>query len=196
MARGRPGGAVGLIVDHVLFVCTGNLCRSPIAEALLRARLGERGVDDVVVSSAGTMGFAAAATRDAARAAAELGGDLSEHRARRLDPGVVESADLVVAMTADHVIDLLHRAPDSAPNVFKLAELARRASEHEARRSGEALGDWALRLSTGRSDKPWVDSADDPDVADPMGETVEVYRATAAEIDALLLPVVEAGWPA
>lgn len=182
-------------MEHVLFVCTGNLCRSPIAEAVLRARLGQRGVGDVVVSSAGTLGFSSTATPDAARVASELGGDLSEHRARRLDAGLVESADLVVAMTADHVIDVVHQAPAAAPRVFKLAELARRATEVGPRRPGESLRAWVERLSEGRSAKPWADSRDDPDVADPMGESVEFYRRTGLEIDVLLAPVVDAGWP-
>lgn len=181
--------------EHVLFVCTGNLCRSPIAEAILRARLVAGGADDVVVSSAGTMGFSSAATPEAALVAGELGGDLTQHRARRLDPGLVESAAVVVAMTADHVIDILYRCPDAAPRVFKLAELARLGGE-SPRAAGEPLRAWAERLSTGRSDRPWADSRDDADVADPMGEPVEFYRGTAAEIDALLARVVEAAWSA
>lgn len=178
----------------MLFVCTGNLCRSPIAEALLRARLRQRGVDNVVVSSAGTMAFSSSATSDAALVASELGGDLSEHRARRLDPGVIESADLVIAMTVDHMIDVLHRSPSSAPRVFKLTEMARLAAA-APRGTDEGLRAWAERLGAGRSERPWADSQDDPDVADPMGETVEFYRGTAREIDELLEDVVGAGWP-
>lgn len=183
-------------MEHVLFVCTGNLCRSPMAEGLLRARLRERGIEEVIVSSAGTMGFSAAATEDAALAASELGGDLSEHRARRLEAGLIESADLVLAMTADHVIDLLHQAPAAAPRVFKLSELARLGPASDPRRSHETIRVWAERLAAGRSERPWADSRDDPDVADPMGGTLDVYRETASEIDRLLTTIVEAGWPA
>lgn len=178
----------------MLFVCTGNLCRSPIAEALLRVRLEGRGAADVVVSSAGTLGFGAGATAEASVVAAEFGGDLDGHRARRLDAGLLESADLIVAMTADHVIDVVHQAPAAAARVFKLTELARLAPERP-RHPGEPLRDWALRLSGHRSDRPWADSLDDPDVADPMGETVETYRETARLIDGLLEPVVAGGWP-
>ncbi|MBI2169099.1 MAG: low molecular weight phosphatase family protein [Actinobacteria bacterium] len=181
-------------MEEVLFVCTGNLCRSPIAEALLRARLHERGVDGVLVSSAGTMGFSSAATAEARTVAAELGGDLSEHRARRLDRAIVESADLVIGMTADHVIDLVYQAPAAAPRVFKLAELARLAAAGPARSPEQSLRGWAEELGAHRSERPWADSSGDADVADPMGDTVEVYRATAAEIRGLLDPVVAAAW--
>ncbi|HLG00341.1 MAG TPA: low molecular weight phosphatase family protein [Acidimicrobiia bacterium] len=180
-------------MDHVLFVCTGNLCRSPIAEALLRARLAGH-AEDVLVTSAGTMAFASSATSDAELVAAEMGGDLSDHRARRLDPGLVESADLIIAMTADHVIDILHQAPSAAPRVFKLTELARLAAS-TPRGDGESVREWAHRLGGHRSKRPWADSRDDRDVADPMGETVDFYRATAREIDALLAEVVAGGWP-
>lgn len=182
-------------MDHVLFVCTGNLCRSPIAEALLRRRLADRGIVDVVVSSAGTMGLGSRATPEAREAAAERGGDLSEHRARRLDAGLVASADLVVAMTADHVIDLVYQAPDETSRIFKLSEIARLARDAEPRRLDEELRPYAERLSAGRSEKPWVDSRTDVDVDDPMGTTLDVYRETAESIDTLLGDLVDGAWP-
>lgn len=181
--------------DHVLFVCTGNLCRSPLGEALLRARLAERGVDDVRVSSAGTLGSAAGATSEARSVAEEMGGDLSGHRSRRLESGLVASADLVIAMTADHVIDLVHQAPSEADRVFKLTELARRAKEEGPRRPGESLRAYAERLGSGRSERPWADSRDDPDVTDPFGETVDIYRGIAVEIERSLAAVIEHAWP-
>lgn len=181
--------------EHVLFVCTGNLCRSPLAEALLRRRLEQRGVDGVVVSSAGTMAFGASATAEARQVAEEWGGDLRTHRAQRLDAGLIASGDLVVGMTADHVIDLVHHAPSEAPRIFKMAELARVAEAEEPRSPGETLRAYAERLGAGRPDKVWASSRSDLDVADPMGETVEAYRHTADHLDKHLTVFVENAWP-
>lgn len=183
------------VTEHVLFVCTGNLCRSPLAEALLRLRLERRGVDGVVVSSAGTMAFGASATAEARVVAEELGGDLGAHRAQRVAPGLVASADLVVGMTADHVIELVHHAPEDAGRIFKLTELGRLTAAEPARTSGESLRAYAERLGAGRPDKVWVASRTDLDIADPMGETVDAYHLTAERIDEHLTPLVENAWP-
>ena len=67
-------------MTHVLFVCTGNICRSPLAEALLRRELGLRGTDGVQVSSAGTGAWEGAPTSEGAYLVAlENGLDLSAH---------------------------------------------------------------------------------------------------------------------
>ena len=88
---------------HILLVCTGNTCRSPIAEALLRQKLGERGVDGVMVSSAGTGAWdGAPASEGAYLVALEHGLDLSGHRARLLTRELASAADLVLTMAHHH----------------------------------------------------------------------------------------------
>lgn len=182
-------------MEHVLFVCTGNLCRSPMAEALLRRRLDERGTDAVAVTSAGTRAFAGAATGLAAAVAAEMGGNLGGHHATRAERGLLESADLTVAMTAGHVTDLVHEAPDLAHRVFKLSELARLAGEHEPRGRGESLTAYVARIGAGRSERPWIQSRTDADVVDPIGEGSTFYRRVAEQIDGLLDEIVPRVWP-
>jgi protein arginine phosphatase len=89
---------------HVLFVCTGNTCRSPMAEALLRAGLSARGLDQVTVSSAGTGAWDAAPVSEASYLVGlEQGIDLSEHRARLLTREMVRSADLILVMSGHHL---------------------------------------------------------------------------------------------
>lgn len=88
----------------ILVVCTGNTCRSPLAEGLLKERAREENMGDLEVISAGTAApFGLSATQNAVRAAAELGIDISSHRSKPLTPEVVREADLVLAMEYTHV---------------------------------------------------------------------------------------------
>ena len=98
---------------HVVFVCSGNICRSPVAEKVFRARLAEAGLEDAVeVSSAGVGSWHAGEPMDprAASTLRERGYDTT-HTARRIDGGQLD-ADLIVAATEDHVRDLVAAGAD------------------------------------------------------------------------------------
>ncbi|MGA2383436.1 MAG: low molecular weight protein arginine phosphatase [Gemmatimonadales bacterium] len=88
----------------VLFVCTGNICRSPMAEAIARRLLEQRGVEGVQVASAGTAAWdGSPASEGAYLVTLERGLDVSAHRARQLTTDLVAGADLVLGMSAHHV---------------------------------------------------------------------------------------------
>jgi len=87
----------------VLVVCTGNMCRSPMAQVLLRAELDERGAVDVTVESAGTGAWdGAPASEGAYLVSLEHGHDLSVHSARLLTRDLVQRADLILTMSRHH----------------------------------------------------------------------------------------------
>ncbi|HEY3279213.1 MAG TPA: low molecular weight protein arginine phosphatase [Gemmatimonadales bacterium] len=90
-------------ISNVLLVCTGNICRSPLAEALLMRALKDRTMDGVTVGSAGTGAWdGAPASEGAYLVGLERGLDLSGHRARLLTRELVEQADLILTMARHH----------------------------------------------------------------------------------------------
>lgn len=98
-------------MTRLLFVCTGNTCRSPMAEVIARARAVERDLD-VEVSSAGLMtGPGSPAAEHARRLAAARGLDLATHRSTALSPDLLAMADLVLGMTGRHVDTLRPALP-------------------------------------------------------------------------------------
>ena len=89
---------------RVLFVCSGNTCRSPLAEALFRRMLDDAGRQDITVESAGTGAYdGAPASEGSFLVAVEAGLDLTGHRARLLDRELVAQADLILTMSKGHL---------------------------------------------------------------------------------------------
>lgn len=88
---------------HIVFICTGNTCRSPMAEQLFRMKLWERGREDISCRSAGLCAEnGQPATVHSIEACKEIGVDLTGHRSKLLDALEAEEVDLFVVMTGDH----------------------------------------------------------------------------------------------
>ncbi len=91
-------------VNGIMVVCTGNICRSPMVEGLLRKRLDEAGLQHITVSSSGTAGWENHPPMDpAVQASAEIGVDISGLRSCPIEQGMVESADLILTMGRNHI---------------------------------------------------------------------------------------------
>jgi protein-tyrosine-phosphatase len=94
-------------MKKIMFICTGNTCRSPMAMGLFREMLRQRGIEDVVCESAGLYAMAGdAAEPNAVEAASELGADISAHHARPFSPYMAQDTDLFVCMTPVHALQL------------------------------------------------------------------------------------------
>ena len=104
---------------RVLFVCSGNTCRSPLAEAIARRIADRGGRTDIEVSSAGTQAWDGSPASDGSLLVGmERGLDLSSHRSRRLTPEIVNGSDLILVMAPSHLASVKEINP--AANVHLL----------------------------------------------------------------------------
>lgn len=139
---------------RVLFLCTGNICRSPLAEGVLRHMLDAELAGRVDVASAGVAAMPGQpASTNGVMACAELGVDISGHRARMLTRDLIETTDLVLAMEEHHRMAAVKLAPREAGKIHLL-------SQYAAGSEGNApIG-----------------------VDDPIGGDLDEYRSTLREI--------------
>lgn len=181
---------------RILTVCTGNICRSPLAEQLLRQRLAPLGV---TVESAGVGALVGSGMPEPARDLASLLGvtDAASHIARQVTVDHVRDADLVLAMSREHRRALVELTPAATRRTFTIRELANIANgisddELRAETATAPDADSALRAAIGlasalRGVVPPLASPDDLDVVDPYRLSLEVYKRSAAQ----LLPAVD-----
>ena len=107
-------------MDKIIFICTGNTCRSPMAEGLFRAHGGEEKTGLTAASAGLFTQDGMPASQNAVAAAAELGADITAHRSRMLTPDMAHDAHYLVCMTGAHYDRLCELFPDCADKVFTL----------------------------------------------------------------------------
>ena len=108
----------------ILIICTANICRSPVAAALLRDRLRQRGLTEWTVRSAGTWAMAAGpASRYSVEVMGRHGFNITDHRATMVEEGHLRDADLALTMEDGHAEALRAEFPAQAHKVFMLTEM-------------------------------------------------------------------------
>lgn len=145
----------------ILFICTGNTCRSPMAAGYLKKLLEERGIREIDVRSAGVMtttGLLASAEAIQVLDAENV--DLRRHRSSPLTPEVIRKADLILAMSPFHRQSALRLSEEARSKTYMLKEFARSDMKNAQ-------------------------------IADPMGCTLEVFKKTFKEIKAACNKLIE-----
>ncbi|MFQ5602590.1 MAG: hypothetical protein ACE5HS_04920 [bacterium] len=140
---------------NILFVCSGNSCRSPIAEGLLRIKIPPHLRDRVSVASAGTLGlYGNPATFFAIKVANDLGADIANHQSQGVTEDLLQDMDIIFAMAVEHQDYLQKNFTEFRENVFLLKAFARPTSDnfHES-------------------------------IEDPIGGSLAVYQECARIID-------------
>lgn len=174
-------------------MCTANINRSPMAAALLEARLAELGLEGRA-TSAGLLEGGQPASPEAVAVLAGRGVDLSAHVSRQLSTDAVVDADLVLGMERRHMRAAAVLGGDSMHKSFTIKEFLRRALEAGQRQPGEALGAWLDRVGVGRDPVELAGDDDADAVADPVGGTLQDYQLTIEELDLLVRGVSYFVW--
>jgi protein-tyrosine-phosphatase len=173
---------------RVLLVCTANQCRSPMAAALLLSHLDLSG-REMTVTSAGFGVAGVPPTAGAVSAMAKIGIDLSSHRSRLVTAELCQQSDLVLAMTAQHLVDLVVLDPSSWTRAFTLRDFVRRAEAiGPLFPDGDAVT-WVRRAHGGRNRTGVLSAGRGDDIADPIGLSDRAYERTRDELDRLVASV-------
>lgn len=158
-------------------VCTGNLCRSPMAEGVFRHAVQQRGGCDIEVASSGTWAYwGNPATDEAIEVLRSRGIDISGHQSRGMDPKELKQADVIVGMTSVHRREILQVAPEVAPKLVLLKELVEVALDGDLPDSSEAR----LERLLGAPRPKWRRALD---LDDPIGKPIGAYERTVAHIE-------------
>lgn len=181
---------------RILTVCTGNICRSPVAERLLQKGLDDRHPGQFIVSSAGTSALVGQGMQPLSAQIAQSHGANSENfRSRQLTPAMVREANLILALTAEHRTRILQLAPVALKRTFTVRELGRMlehlALENSVRiDNGDAAAAWRTIPAAAAAVRhvTLADHPSDDDVADPYRRDTSVYR----EMEQQLIPSIGA----
>ncbi len=159
-------------IKMILFICTGNSCRSVMAKGLLKKIINERrdlASENIKVISAGTSTFSGrGTTKEAIEIMSREGIDISTHIAQSLTDKMITEADLILVMESFHKEAIIKRVPQAKNKVYLITEFCRPQEEEELV---------------------------NPDVPDPIGRPIEVYEESFKIIKEATERMANKFWP-
>jgi protein-tyrosine phosphatase len=186
----------------IVFVCTGNICRSPMAEQVLIQKAAKEKLP-ISVSSAGVMAMTGdPMTPQSAEAMTQRGYTATKHVSQDLTPKILEDADLVLTATLEHRSELSRMLPKASKYSFTIDEFARLTSflmadpefQEEFKKKAKETREQYLKRAMQEAVllRGMVPTNLDPkDVIDPYGESTKVYSQVAEHIDSSLEIIVD-----
>lgn len=193
MTTGTDAGAASQDTPfRILTVCTGNICRSPMAERLLQAGLDERFPGQFIVESAGTGALVGnPIDPQVAGFIRELGGTAENFSARQLTPDILKGQDLVLALTREHRSRVVEMAPVMLRRTFTLREFSRIVPMLQLDESLQAADRWRAAIPKALRARSAHDAAPgDDDVVDPYRRGDDVYRLMSRQVAPALRPIL------
>lgn len=185
---------------RILFVCTGNTCRSPLAELMLRAMAQQAGLDIEVRSAGVSASDGSPISANSAQILQEKGIPTSSS-SKPVTGQLADWADLILTMSLQHKSRVIHQFPQTVDKIYTLKEFAEDNPDVAA-----GTEEWAemnaqlqmkLALSQEIDPAEWVKLHEleqhlpSVDISDPFGSSLEVYRHTALEIETYLLKLLQ-----
>lgn len=150
---------------NILFVCTGNTCRSSMAEGIFKHLLKNKNIDNINISSAGINAYEGEKANEKAVSVLKSQGiDITSHKSRQLTDNIIEASDLILTMTYNHKMAILKYAPKASKKVFTLREFANTFNEEN--------------------------TEDNFDIDDPFGMDYNVYEQSMEEIKSELEKII------
>lgn len=168
---------------EIVFLCTGNRCRSPMAEAFVRDAAKDLPVS---VSSAGLLDLGpVGAPEEVLDIVGGMGVELSRHRARSLASVDVSRADLVIGFEHQHVAAAVVEAGVPPERTFSMMEIVRLLESVEPPEAGDPVERARLSIARAETLRKSTSFVANEDIADPFGRRRKVYAASAAQISDL-----------
>lgn len=174
---------------RVLLVCTGNICRSPLAALLLRKEVADL---PIVVSSAGTHALEGHQMTEQNQRIAESNGAVYsyEHRARQLTSDMIKNSDLVLALSREHRSYIVNLVPRASRYTFTLREFGRLAAAFSHQPNSviqkditpEGIRNAIQGATKLRGTLPLLDNPTEDDVVDPYRKKRAIYEQSAAQL--------------
>ncbi len=172
----------------VLVVCTGNICRSPLAERLLQSGFDEFAPGEFSISSAGTRGLTGRGVEPKiAEIAARHGLSMSGFDAKELTPELIKQAHLILTMEREHRSRIVQLVPAALRRTFTLRELARILPHVPAETAAQPAQRWHSLVALAQRYRRQPEEPSFDDVVDPYGCSDRVYEEMAAQ----LIPAVK-----